>query len=115
MIGAGSHSPTEGEMLRTLDAAKMTRNSLFLQELIEQRAGENQLKNKLRKILFKADPEKQGVMPVDEFYRLLKENGPLELSEAQKARIRKLFVIIKDGTLPYSTVLKSLEFSKEQN
>ena len=41
MKGAGSHSPTEGEMLRTLDAAKMTRNSLFLQELIEQRAGEN--------------------------------------------------------------------------
>ena len=35
MKGAASHSPTEGEMLRTLDVAKMTRNSLFLQELIE--------------------------------------------------------------------------------
>ena len=55
--------------------------------------------------------DKQGIMPVDDFYRLLKEEGPLPLSDAQKARIKKLFVTLKNNTLPYSTVLKSLEFS----
>ena len=45
----------------------------------------------------------------------MSEEGPLKLSDAQKGRIRKLFVNIKDGTLPYSTVLKSLEFSGDTN
>ena len=50
-------------------------------------------------------------MSSEQFYRLLKEEGPLVLSEVQKTRIKKLFVNLKDSTLPYSTVLKSLEFS----
>ena len=50
-------------------------------------------------------------MHVDDFYRLLKEEGPLPLSDVQKTRIKKLFVTLKNNTLPYSTVLKSLEFS----
>ena len=49
-------------------------------------------------------------MKVDVFYQLLKDEGPLQLNDAQKQRIKKLYVNIKDNTLPYSTVLKSLEF-----
>ena len=50
-------------------------------------------------------------MPSEQFYRLLKEEGPIALSDVQKNRIKKLFINLKDSTLPYSTVLKSLEFS----
>ena len=50
-------------------------------------------------------------MASEQFYRLLKEEGPLALSDVQKNRIKKLFLNLKDNTLPYSTVLKSLEFS----
>ena len=49
-------------------------------------------------------------MLAEDFYRLMKEEGAVQLNEAQKARIKKLFVNLKDLTLPYSTVLKSLEF-----
>ena len=55
--------------------------------------------------------DKQGVLQVDDFYRILQEEGPINLKDAQKARIKKLFVNLKDNTLPYSTVLKSLEFN----
>ena len=51
-------------------------------------------------------------MPAEEFYRLLKEEGAITLSEVQKTRIKKLFMNIKDGTLPYSTVLKCLDYAK---
>lgn len=51
-------------------------------------------------------------MPVEEFYRLLREESAVILNEAEKARIKKLFVNLKDGTLPYSTVLKCLDFDK---
>ena len=56
--------------------------------------------------------EKKTVMPAEEFYRLLKEEGAITLSEVQKTRIKKLFMNIKDGTLPYSTVLKCLDYAK---
>ena len=56
--------------------------------------------------------EKTTVLPAEEFYRLLKEEGAITLSEAQKTRIKKLFMNIKDNTLPYSTVLKCLDYSK---
>ena len=56
--------------------------------------------------------EKKTVLPAEEFYRLLKEEGAITLSEAQKTRIKKLFMNIKDNTLPYSTVLKCLDYSK---
>jgi len=41
-----------------------------------------------------------------------KDEGGVELSEEQKARIKKLFGNMKEGSLPYSTVLKGLDFSK---
>jgi len=56
--------------------------------------------------------DKQGVLPVEEFYTILSQEGPLKLSDLQKARIKKLFVNIKDNNLPYSTVLKSLDFER---
>ena len=112
-----------------------TRNCLLLKEIIELRAIQNSIKNKLRKVLFAADTsksllssgqlwafifsilfltpsssDKQGVLPVEEFYTILSQEGPLKLSDLQKTRIKKLFVNIKDNNLSYSTVLKSLEF-----
>ena len=62
------------------------------------------------KFLFITAIDKQGVLQVEDFYKLLREEGPINLSDAQKQRIKKLFINLKDNTLPYSTVLKSLEF-----
>ena len=59
--------------------------------------------------------DKQNVMDVEEFYRMIKEEGQIDLSQAQKNRIRKIYINIKDNTLPYSTVLKNLEYSGESN
>ena len=47
---------------------------------------------------------------MEEFYKLLAEEGPIALNGSEKQRIKKLFINLKDNTLPYSTVLKSLEF-----
>ena len=54
-------------------------------------------------------------MNVDKFYEMIKEQGPIELSQAQKTRIRKLFVNLKDQTIPYSMALKNLIYSGENN
>ena len=56
--------------------------------------------------------DKQCVLPAEEFYRLLKEEGAIDLSDGQKTKIKKLFQNIKDGTLPYTTVLKCLDYEK---
>lgn len=64
---------------------------------------------------YSSNVEKQGVMPSEQFYQLLKDEGPIVLSDVQKSRIKKLFINLKDNSLPYSTVLKSLEFSGETN
>jgi len=53
------------------------------------------------------------VLPAEEFYKLLREEGPINLNEAQKRRIKKLYLNIKEGTLPYSTVLKCLDYEKD--
>ena len=36
----------------------------------------------------------------------------MALNDTQKSRIKKLFVNIKDNTLPFSTVLKSLDYQR---
>ena len=55
--------------------------------------------------------EKKTVMSCEDYYRILKEEG-LELSDKEKAKINKLYVNLKENTLPYQTVLKALMYSR---
>ena len=47
----------------------------------------------------------------EDFYRILAE-GNINLSEKEKTKINKLYVNIKEKTLPYMTVLKALSYQR---
>ena len=108
-----------------------------MNQLMEQRTHQNQVKNKLIKALKSADQgkwfsvlsslnssyshqinnctDKQQVLSVPAFYAILKDEANIELKQIHQNKIKKQFVNIKDNTVPYAQVLKCLEYSAGSN
>ena len=48
---------------------------------------------------------------MDTFQQVLADEGPILLADAEKSKVKRLFVNMKEGTLAYQAVLQSLDFS----